>query len=150
MSEFNQLCKTVEELNPLEYAAIVAAKTAKIMPKLKEIAGGRLDAINLYATFMIASVYADGKLDESEYLLMLPLLKVCFGPDFDYDSAKAMVKEFKPEGRELKKVVNDLVDILGEADEDLKDDIVTVCLLVCAVDGKITLKEKNYIKQLIK
>ena len=43
-----------------------------------------------------------------------------------------------------------MVDILGELDDELKDDIVIVCMMICAIDGKISLKEKNWIKQLIK
>ncbi|MCI8734391.1 MAG: TerB family tellurite resistance protein [Clostridia bacterium] len=150
MNDFNKLCKLAEELNPLEYGAIIAEKTLKIMPALEELSGGRRDAAGLFASFLIASVYADGKLDESEYLLMMPMLKLFFGNDFDYASAKAAAKAFKPEGKELKKAVNDIVDLLGAVLDELKDDIITVCLLICAIDGKITLKEKNYIKQLIR
>ena len=150
MSDFNKICKVVENLNAVEYAAIITAKTAKIMPALNELTQDTADSLELLATFMIASVYADGKLDESEYLLLMPALKLFFGDDFDYDSAKALVKAFKPEGRELKKVVDAVVDLLGELSEELKEDIITVCLLICAIDGKISLKEKRYIKQLIK
>ena len=150
MNDFNKICNIVENLNPIEYAAIITAKTAKIMPALKEITQDTADSLELLATFMIASVYADGKLDESEYLLLMPALKLFFGDDFDYDSAKELVKTFKPEGKELKKVVDEMVDMLGELSEELKDDIIIVCLLICAVDGKISLKEKKYIKQLIR
>ncbi|MGN1076979.1 MAG: hypothetical protein ACI4ST_00530 [Candidatus Gallimonas sp.] len=60
-----------------------------------------------------------------------------------------MVKAFSPEGKELKQVVDYVVDLLGELDEELKADIITVCLLVCAIDGKISKKEEKYIRQLI-
>lgn len=150
MNDFNKICKLVESLDPLEYATVITAKTVKIMPALCELSNDKIDAVGTFASFLIASVYADGKLDESEYLLMLPMLKLCFGADFDYDSAKALVKAFKPEGKELKNLVDEIVDILGEVSPELKDDIITVCLLVCAIDGKISLKEKNYIKQLIR
>ena len=147
---FNQLCKKVEELDPLEYAAIIADKTVKIVPALQALTDDYLETAGLFASFLMASVYADGKLDESEYLLLLPSLKILFGDDIDYNSAKAIAHYFKPEGKELKKAVNQIIDILGELSEDLKADIITVCLLICAVDGKISLKEKHYIKQLIK
>ena len=150
MSDFNKLCKAAESLDPLEYSAIITAKTLKIVPALKALTGSREDVLELLATFMIASVYADGKLDESEYLLMLPALKLFFGDEVNYETAKAIVKAFRPEGRELKKVVDALVDILGEVSPELKDDIITVCLLICAVDGKISLREKSFIKQLIR
>lgn len=150
MNDFNKICKAAEELNPLEYAAIITAKTAKILPALREVTDSRGDSLELMATFMIASIYADGKLDESEYLLISPALHLFFGDDFDYDAAKSLVKAFRPEGKELKKVVDAMVDLLGEVSDELKEDIITVCLLICAVDGKISFKEKKYIKQLIK
>lgn len=150
MTRFNELCRAAEQLNPMEYGAIVAAKAAKIKRALDETTGDADESRAMLAAFMIASVYADGKLDEAEYLMMLPMLELFFGEDFDYESAKALVKDFKPAGKELKRVVDYVVDILGEASPELKDDIITVCLLVCAVDGKISIKEKNYIKQLIR
>lgn len=150
MKNFNELCATVEELDPLEYGITIAAKTAKIKHALDELTEDPEQSEAMLAAFLIASVYADGKLDESEYLLMMPALKLFFGEDFDYDSAKALVKEFKPEGKELKRIVDYVVDLLGEVSEDLKNDIIIVCLLICAIDGKVTTKEKNYIKQLIR
>lgn len=149
MRNFNELCKIAEELNPVEYAAIVTDKSLKILPALNNVTGSIGETAELFASFLMASIYADGKLDEGEYALMLPMLKLLFGNEFDYDAAKALAKMFRPEGRELKKAVSDIVGVLGRVDENLKDDIVLVCLLICAVDGKITLREKNYIKQLI-
>lgn len=150
MNDFDKLCKTVEQLNPLEYGAVIAEKTAKIIPALNDVCDDPHDAAMLLASFMIASVYADGKLDESEYLLMLPMLRYFFGADFDYGKAKKTAACFKPEGAELKKAVNGIIDILGLVSESLKSDIITVCLLICAVDGKVSFKEKQYIRQLIK
>lgn len=149
MKTFNELCKIAEELNPVEYAALVTEKSLKILPALHNVTGNVGETAGLFASFLMASIYADGKIDEDEYTLMLPMLKLLFGSDFDYDAAKALARMFRPEGKELKKAVRDIVGVLGKVDEDLKDDIILVCLLICAVDGKITLREKNYIKQLI-
>lgn len=149
MKNFNELCKIAEGLNPVEYAALVTEKSVKILPALNAITGDVGETAGLFASFLMASIYADGKLDENEYVLMLPMLKLLFGNDFDYDAAKALAKVFRPEGKELKKAVHEIVDMLGLVDGDLKDDIILVSLLICAVDGKITLKEKNYIRQLM-
>ena len=42
-----------------------------------------------------------------------------------------------------------VADLLGEVSPDLKDDIVMVCMLVCAVDGSISERERAWIRQLI-
>ncbi len=150
MRDFNELCKEAERLSPAEYGAVIFEKTAEILFALNTVTGNGADALGLYAAFLMGSVCADGKIDEAEYALMLPLLKPLFGEAFDYAAAKEMAVNFRSEGRAIKKAVNDIVDLLGELDDKLKEDIIIVSLLICAVDGKITLKEKNYIKQLIR
>lgn len=150
MKDFNELCRSVEELSPLEYAAVLGRTSLKIMPAIRAFSEDGRTCAEVLAAFIIASVYADGKLDESEYLLMAPLLKAFFGEDFDFEDAKKLAKEWRKEGRAVKKEVDYLVDFLGTLSEELKGDIIFACLLMCAVDGKVSLKEKAYIRQLMR
>lgn len=150
MKDFNELCRSVEELSPLEYAAVLGRTSLKIMPAIRAFSEDGRTCAEVLAAFVIASVYADGKLDESEYLLLAPLLKAFFGEDFDFEDAKKLAKEWRKEGRAVKKEVDYLVDFLGTLSEELKGDIIFACLLMCAVDGKVSLKEKAYIRQLMR
>ena len=150
MKDFNELCRSVEELSPLEYAAVLGRTSLKIMPAIRAVSDDGRTCAEVLAAFVIASVYADGKLDESEYLLMAPLLKAFFGEDFDFEDAKKLAKEWRKEGRAVKKEVDYLVDFLSTLSEELKGDIIFACLLMCAVDGKVSLKEKSYIRQLMR
>ena len=150
MKDFNELCRSVEELSPLEYAAVLGRTSLKIMPAIRAFSEDGRTCAEVLAAFVIASVYADGKLDESEYLLMAPLLKAFFGEDFDFEDAKKLAKEWRKEGRAVKKEVDYLVDFLGTLSEELKGDIIFACLLMCAVDGKVSLEEKSYIRQLMR
>ena len=150
MKDCNELCRSVEELSPLEYASVLGRTSLKIMPAIRAFSEDGRTCAEVLAAFVIASVYADGKLDESEYLLMAPLLKAFFGEDFDFEDAKKLAKEWRKEGRAVKKEVDYLVDFLGTLSEELKGDIIFACLLMCAVDGKVSLKEKSYIRQLMR
>ena len=150
MKDFNELCRSVEELSPLEYAAVLGRTSLKIMPAIRAFSEDGRTCAEVLAAFVIASVYADGKLDESEYLLMAPLFKAFFGEDFDFEDAKKLAKEWRKEGRAVKNEVEYLVDFLGTLSEELKGDIIFACLLMCAVDGKVSLKEKAYIRQLMR
>ena len=150
MKDFNELCRSVEELSPLEYAAVLGRTSLKIMPAIRAFSEDGRTCAEVLAAFVIASVYADGKLDESEYLLMAPLLKAFFGEDFDFEDAKKLAKEWRKEGRAVKKEVDYLVDFLGTLSEELKGDIIFACLLMCAVDRKVSLQEKSYIRQLMR
>lgn len=150
MKEFNEICKEVENIDVLTYSAVVTEKSLKILPALKNITEDGISAISIFATFIIGSAVADGKIEEEEYVLLYPMLHDFFGENINYDKCKEIAKEFKKESKELKQYVDYMVDILGLISEELKEDIITVCLLICAVDGHVSLKEKNWVKQLIR
>ena len=150
MNDFNKLCKIFEEMDPAQYTLLLAEKSAKVMPALALITGTGEDAVALFATFALGAVAADGRLSEEEYALLYPILRTCFGDNVDYAACKDLARALRPESRELKKYVNDLVDVLGLLSDELKDDLVLICMMLCAVDGKISFAEKNWIKQLIR
>lgn len=136
-------------MDVLTYSSVLAEKSIKILPALKEITEDGIESTAIFATFIMGSIVADGKINEDEYLLLYPMLYTFFGNSVDYEDCKKIAKEFKQEGKELKQYVNYIVDILGLISEELKEDIIVVCLLICAIDGNISVKEKNWIKQLI-
>lgn len=150
MREFNQLCKEVELLNPLDYGTILTTKAMTIIPALNDIAEDEFTGTSLVAAFILGSIIADGKIDESEYLLLYPMLQTFFGDSVNYDDIKSLAKVFRKENKDLKKYLDMVVDVLSLLSEELKEDIITVCLLICAIDGKISFKEKQWIKQLIR
>lgn len=149
MKEFDRICKEFEQLDVKNYASILTEKSRKIVPALAELSHDGITGVTVFATFILGAIAADGKLSEEEYLLCYPLIRVFFGNEIDYDDAKRVMKKLKTEREQLKKDVDDMVDLLGELSDELKDDIVIVCMMICAIDGKISPKEKKWIKQLI-
>ncbi len=150
MSSFNDLCKLMESLDPATYSKVMVEKTADVLVGLKGITCDGLDALAIYTDFILCSVAADGKLSEEEFLLVKPVLDLIAGADVSYEEAKAIFKAAgldKP--KEYKAAMDKTVDLLGLVSPQLKDDIILVCMLICAVDGKISFKEKRWIKKLI-
>lgn len=150
MSEFSKLCKAVEEMDPSAYAAVIGAKSASVIDGLRGITGNGEDAVAIFADLVLCSIAADGRLDESEFLVVKPVLDLAFGRDVGYDDARTVFKAAgldRPKG--YKGVVDQMVDLIGVASPELKDDMVLVCLLVCAVDGKVSFRERQWIKKLI-
>ena len=86
---------------------------------------------------------------EEEYILVQPLLQAFFGDNLDYKEAKKVFSSLRKENKEIKKVTDEMVDLIGFFSEEMKADIIVVIMLICAVDGKISSKEKKWIKALI-
>ncbi len=137
-------------MDVISYVALLGIKSKRILPALIDITQDGETGVEIFASFIIGAIAADGRLSETEYELLSPLLHAFFGEELDYETCKKAFRKMAPEQRELKKSVDEMVDVLGLLSDDLKDDIITVCLLICAVDGKVSLRERNWIKQLIK
>ena len=150
MKDFDLLCREFEKMDPLSYDLFLTQKATEIIPVLSETAENGIAGTAIFFTFILGAISADGKISKEEYELILPTLKKFFGNSVDYSMVKEFFKDFKKEGSELKNVVDQMVDILGLFSDELKQDVIIVCMLICAVDGKINSKEKKWIMQLIK
>ncbi len=149
MSDFNKLCKEFEQIDATTYRALLAEKSLKVLPALMAITEDGLSGAEIFATFIMGAIAADGKLSEEECLLVYPLLSLFFCDSVNYEDCKKAVRSLRKEGNELKKIVDEMVDVIGLVSDDLKDDIIIVIMLITAIDGKISLREKNWIKKLI-
>lgn len=147
MFDFLKLCNSYEKLPPVERAALLAEKSLKVVSGLRKADIHGIDAVDTLASFLIGSVVCDGDVNEVEYLLMYPSLVAVFGDGFDYETIKAAFK-----GAEGKKAVKECVAQMEELyksfDDEMRLDLFTLCLCVVAIDGKISLKERRYLRKL--
>ncbi len=149
MKDFDLLCKEFEQIEPEKYAMYLTLKSAEITPILKSAAVDGLCGVIIFFSFILGAIAADGKLAPEEYKLIYPLLNVFLGDSINYDDAKKVFKSLRKENKELKNVTAKMIDILALLSDDLKNDIVIICMMICAIDGKISSKEKKWIMQLI-
>lgn len=149
MKNFDLLCKEFEQIDPVTYTVYLTEKSAQIIPILSRAAENGIVGTGIFFSFIMGAIAADGKLSEEEYSLVAPLLKLFLGDSINYESAKNIFNTFKKENRELKNVVDQMIDIIGLFSDELKNDLIIICLMICAVDGKISNKEKKWIMQLM-
>lgn len=149
MFEFKKLCNTLEELNPIERGVILAEKSVSVIKGLSGL-NIPLDPVKTLVTFIIGSVVSDNSINEKDYLYIYPSLVKAFGNDFDFISAKQAIGLAKDIKKEITKYTKEMISIISICDEALAADIISLCLLITSVDGKISLKEKRYIRQLCK
>ena len=150
MSDFDVLCRVLEEMDPDTYNDLLVRKSARVVRDLSGFTRDGADAVTLFADFILCAVALDGRLVEEEYILAKPILDMILESDVSYEDAQGFFDGAglgDPEG--YKDTMDAVADLLGEVSPDLKDDIVMVCMLVCAVDGSISERERAWIRQLI-
>ena len=150
MSNFDALCQVLEDMDNDTFNDIVNQKSADVIKALIGITEDSLSGVSVFADFILCAVALDGRLAEEEYVLAKPILDTILESDVSYEDALEFFDGAglgDPEG--YKDTMDAVADLLGEVSPDLKDDIVMVCMLVCAVDGSISERERAWIRQLI-
>lgn len=148
MFEYIEKCKKFEKLSTFERFALLANKSLIITNKLSELGLNVNNSLSLIATFILGSIVSDGEVNEKEFLLIYPALLRTFGDNFDFDSIKeAFQNDFKTRN-ELKNYLKDILSLLNSVSSELKEDIIDICFAIVAIDGKLSLKERIYMKKL--
>lgn len=146
MFEFKKVCDAFEKLSALERRQLLEEKSDSVFGELQSRATADIDPKEILAGFMIGSVMVDDKLNEMEYLLMYPTLVRTFGEDFDFQSLKESFRCNRDGKKLLGEYTEKVLSILRFSGEKLKRDVVILCLCTTSIDGKITMKEKRYIR----
>ena len=150
MTKFDAFCDKMAALPFESKTAIINDLSKEIIPALNDLTEDGMSGIEVYVDFLLTAVAADGKLAEEEYAIIKPLFDAAAEKDTTYDEAVAIFKESGLDNPvQAKKVVDLMVDMIGLVDEKLKYDIVTLCFLVCAIDGEVSKEEKDWIKALV-
>lgn len=140
MFEFDKLCKEYETLTYDERRLTLSSLSDIVLPAIEKVTHGT----ESFELLVLASCAADGKLGVEEY----SLFKDATGMDFSYDAAEELIKNVK--GKNLFDAADVVVDTFGTINPDVKAAMVSFCLCLCSADNKVTLKEKAFIKKLIR
>ena len=108
------------------------------------------DPIMTYAAFLIGSTAVDGGVNEREYLLMYPRLTHVFGTEYNLSALKNSYKRGLACWKTLKKNVAAMQSLLPRMDDELKNGTLLLTLCVLSPRGRISLKDRVYLRSLYK
>lgn len=111
---------------------------------------GESDPLTTYAAFLIGSTAVDGGVNEREYLLMYPRLTHVFGAECDLSAVKSSYKRGLTGWKTLKKNVSAMQSLLSRMDDELKTETLLLTLCVLSPRGRISLKDRMYLRSLYK
>ena len=143
------LITLLEGMTPEQRTEALREKAQSLLSALSAKTGDPDKARELYCTFVLGALLADGRLADEEYPLVKPMLQSFLGDETDIDTCRARLTAAADKTELLKQNADLLIDALGENDPALKRDCVLTSLLLCSVDGKVSPEEQTYIAQLI-
>lgn len=140
MLEIEKLFKEYEKLSYDERREMLSELYNDIYPALEVVANG----MESFEVLVLASCSADGKLSVDEY----SLIRDATGLDFSYDRVAELVAS-SGDG-DIQKSADGIVDFLGAISKEIKSEMVSFCICLCSADNRVTMKEKSFIKKLLK
>ena len=119
MSDFDTLCKQLEQMDSATFADIFAKKSDDVINSLSALTADGKDGVTAYLQFILASVAADGVLSKPEYLLLKPMFSTMADKDVTYEEAVEIFKGLGLDNPDAyKDIVDTMVDIIGLVDEE--------------------------------
>ena len=150
MVKLDDVCEVIINSDPAVFRKVFDEKSARVITALTGISNDGFDAIATYVNFILAAVSADGKLSEPEFELLKPIFDLMGGTVTNYEDALRIFSELGLEDSDnLRDTVDKTVTLAGMFSPELKNDMILLTIMACAVDGEISPKEKEWISQLI-
>lgn len=138
MTDFEGLYKEIEKIDEKDYKDEINARVVKFASKDRK----SWEVLN---AFIYKSIAADGKLDEAEFDLVAPFLEAVVGKKVTYDDA---VKAFNETA-----IDDEVFDVAIKAykslTEEERDDIAMVCMMICAIDDNLDIRELFWLGDII-
>jgi hypothetical protein len=141
MFEFENMCKAFEEMSNGERKLYLQEQSVKLINAFDKFGS---DGIQMFLYFMAVACGADGKLSIEEYSLLQEVTPV----QLKYTEVESLVNQFS--SKQQKEKATWISELVGEFSEEMQDVIIRFCLCFCSADKKVSLKERKFIKSLIK
>ena len=146
MKDLNALFKKVEKMPKEELFMAVQESSMDIIPALQGVSGKNEESVMMYCVFLHAVLAADGRLADEEFATVAPLMSAVFGNTFDYDACRAQVKKFA----DNKQIKAEMVDLINRLPEEIAKEMIFVAIAICAIDGKVSKPERDFIEDMLR
>ena len=98
-----------------------------------------------------AAIIADNRISDEELLLLYAGLKVTLGDAVDLEECQRIATETLKSKEDIKAAAKELAQTyLSLWRDDDKEYVVNLCIALCAIDGEISGKEINWLKELMR
>jgi len=139
MFEYEKLFDKYEQMTFDERKELLEELSLKVIPALMPIPNG----LEAFKIIVRAACAADGDLQGAEYTLIASAL----GFDSGFEKTQATVKD---NADLMIRLADATVDVFGTLSDDIKAAMVAICLCIVSADRQIDLKERSFIKKLVK
>ena len=120
----------------------------KAVSGLAKVAGAE-NASSIYLTILVSSISIDGEINETEYELVRDIFSEMVGREVTIDELRAsLAASDLGDISTIRSTTANLIRSLGAADPTVRDDVLELMAMFCAMDHKVTPAERNWLLEL--
>ncbi len=149
MTNLKTLLRDVEKMprDAIEHAFF--AESSIVLDGISK--DGAENPVAVYLSIVFSMIAADGKLNESEYDLIAPMLEKVVDHRVSYADAKQFVFGGQSyDSKDTRANVVNMVNAIYPRNEDLATHIIMLLIYTSAIDGDICRRERAFISDLIR
>ena len=148
MKTVDQLC---EEVLKEELMMAITKYTMQAASTCMRYTEDPEEASMMLGVLTWAAIIADGRLSEEEFRLLYPGLKIAKGNDATIEECRALAMQLFDEGENYQAIATYFAEeYLSQWKADEKENVIKCCIAICAIDGNISVKEKQWLRDLLK
>lgn len=140
------LLATASDENEREKTMNVLAE--RMLPVMRRFSSIDSFIYGALADIVMIAASADGKMTPRDYVALRPLLEKISGKKMDYAAVKSVVDNSRDYQNAAEKYRKNIIDTLGRADENSKEDLALLCTLACAATGEVSPKKRECLEKL--
>lgn len=150
MKTVDQLCAQFQALPQEDVALALSTYSLKAINSCVNYSNNPQEAATALGVLLFAAIIADDRISDAEFAVIYPALQIVLGGKTDIEACKALAQEIIGEKEECLEAAKDFAEVyLSRWLHEDKEDVIMLCIALCAIDGEISSKEKAWLKELM-
>lgn len=150
MKTVEQLVAEYANLSPEERMLALNKYTMKAVGSCLKYEDDYQEATNAIGILTYAAIIADDRISDNELLLIYTGLKVTLGDSIDLDECKRIAAETLGNKSNIRLAAKDIAErYLSLWSDSDKEDVIRLCIALCAIDSVISPLEIKWLKELV-
>ena len=136
----------VAEIKPSEYLRVFEEKSDLIIMTTRDSYVDEMNGLTLYVRLLFHTLDLNGPFTEEVYKEKKDLLSTAIGYEITFEEAEGFSSNARRGNRkEKEQFVTDIKRLLRKVPNEIKEDIVTLCLILGSIDGRPTYKVRTFL-----
>ena len=148
MSQYEKKWHEIQKIDPKDYLELFKEEADLIIIATRDLEVNQVNGITLYVRLMFYVLNLNDQFDQNIYQKNKDLLSTAIGYDVTFDEAERFAKIASKESNRISDFVEEIKSLFNRIPEEIKEDIITFCLILGCKERRPTFKVRTFLSRL--